>query len=159
MRKPLPDGRLALRLTGLELLKLLVAFIPPPYANIVRYHGVFGPAAKLRGEVTGKHSGLPPDLAEVRASIPAIAAHEGPSLLDKPINKPRTDWASLLQRVFGIDVLCCGKCSGRIRLIALIDDRDVARKILLHLGLPADEPDLPPARAPPGQQDFVFEAA
>ena len=142
MRKPLPDGRAALHLNGLELLKLLVAFIPPPYSNIVRYHGVFGPAAKLRSKVTGNLPALTPELAEVRASIPAIAAYDGPSLVQPSSPRPLLDRAKT-----------------KPRIIALIEDRDVARKILRHLGLPAEIPKVPPARAPPGQQDFWFEAA
>ena len=50
---------------------------------------------------------------------------------------------SLLRRVFAIDVLTCPSCGSRRRLIALITDPPVLRKILRHLGLPAEPPALP----------------
>jgi hypothetical protein len=50
----------------------------------------------------------------------------------------RLDWASLLKRVFGVDVLKCSRCQGKTRLIACIEEPDVAKKILEHLGLRAE---------------------
>jgi len=63
----------------------------------------------------------------------------------------RIDWASLLKRVFALDVLRCERCGGRRKLIALITQTPVAKKILVHLGLPAKAPASWPARAPPDQ--------
>jgi hypothetical protein len=39
----------------------------------------------------------------------------------------RLDWASLLKRVFGVDVLKCSRCQGKMRLVACIEKPDVAR--------------------------------
>jgi len=47
-------------------------------------------------------------------------------------------WAELLQRVFAIDVLTCPHCGARRKLIALLTDPAVVRKILAHLGLPTE---------------------
>ncbi len=58
---------------------------------------------------------------------------------------PRVDWATLLRRSFSVDVLECPKCHGRLRMIADITEREPARRILAHLGLPTDP--LPVARA------------
>ena len=58
-------------------------------------------------------------------------------------------WAQLMRRAFDVDVLACPRCGGRLRLIALIESSSVARRILTHLGLPADVPRPAPARAPP----------
>ena len=51
-------------------------------------------------------------------------------------------WAALMQRAFGLDVLACPRCGGRLRLIATICDPRVAERLVTHL-----------ARAPrrPGQ--------
>lgn len=54
-----------------------------------------------------------------------------------------------MQRSFGFDVLACPRCGGRLRLIALIDNPRVIRRILGHLGLPAELPAAHPPRAPP----------
>jgi hypothetical protein len=61
---------------------------------------------------------------------------------------PRVDWATLLRRSFAIDVLQCPKCQGRLRVLAVITERDSARRILAHLGLPTDAPPLARARDP-----------
>ena len=44
-------------------------------------------------------------------------------------------WAALMHRAFGIDVLACPQCGGRLRLIATLHDPAVIRKILAHLAL------------------------
>lgn len=41
----------------------------------------------------------------------------------------------LIHKVYDVDPLECPKCKGPMRVIALIDDRAVIRKILSHLGL------------------------
>jgi hypothetical protein len=61
----------------------------------------------------------------------------------------RCDWAALLKRVFGVDVLQCSRCQGKMRLIACIEEPDVARKILEHLGLRAEALPILRAQAPP----------
>ena len=68
-------------------------------------------------------------------------------------------WADLLRHTFSIDILACGECGGRLRLLATITDtpargfrragRAAIEKILSHLGLPTDLPTPAPARAPP----------
>ena len=58
----------------------------------------------------------------------------------------RSTWPELLQRLLAIDVLACLPCGGRRKIIALISDGFVVRKILDHLGLSTEPPDLAPAR-------------
>lgn len=58
-------------------------------------------------------------------------------------------WAELMRRTFGVDVLACPRCGGRLRLVALIEQASVIQRILQHLGLPTDVPEPRPARAPP----------
>jgi hypothetical protein len=43
----------------------------------------------------------------------------------------------------------CSKCQAPLRLIALIQTEDIAKKILTAMHLPADIPALHPARPPP----------
>jgi hypothetical protein len=54
----------------------------------------------------------------------------------------------LLRRVFGLDVLC-SKCKAPLRLISIIKGQPIARKILVAMHLPAEVPELHPARPPP----------
>jgi hypothetical protein len=62
-----------------------------------------------------------------------------------------------MQRTFGTDVLECPDCGGRRTVVALIDEPDVIRRILTHLGLPTSPPQLHPARPPP-DPDFGHAA-
>jgi hypothetical protein len=62
--------------------------------------------------------------------------------------KPRVDWAMLLRRRFSVDALECPKCHGRLRVVAVITDREPARRILAHLGLPTEPPPTARARDP-----------
>jgi hypothetical protein len=57
-------------------------------------------------------------------------------------------WADLLRRVYDLDALMCPRCAGRLRMIAVIMDQDVARRILDSLGLPSKPPVVARARAP-----------
>jgi hypothetical protein len=60
-------------------------------------------------------------------------------------------WSELLERVFLHNALVCTHCGGPRRLLSFVSDQDVIRRILLHLGLPANPPELAPARPPPGR--------
>jgi hypothetical protein len=68
---------------------------------------------------------------------------------------PRLDWAKLLRRTFAIDAMRCAHCGGRLRLLAAITDRATARRILEHLGLPAEAAGASPrARDEPGADAY-----
>ena len=62
-------------------------------------------------------------------------------------------WANRMRRAFGFDVLACARCSGRLRLIALLDESAVTQRILRHRGLPAEVPQARPA--PPVRHPWV----
>ena len=47
------------------------------------------------------------------------------------------------------NVLQCGGCEGRRRVVAHLVHSPAVRQVLEHLGLPADSPPLAPARGPP----------
>jgi len=73
-----------------------------------------------------------------------------PSLGEAPANelaaRAKAAWARLIRKVYEVDPLECPKCKGPMRVIALIDDPAVVRRILEHLGLWAP---LPTERSPP----------
>lgn len=150
MKRALPDGRRQLVMTGVELLEKLVPLIPPTYANLTRFHGVFAPTSRLRARVVPR----PTDEAAPSADAPPPP----PTTTEPPPERSkstsvrstyRLDWAALLKRVFAVDVLECSRCRGPMRLIACIEEQAVARKILLHLGLPAEPLPTARAQAPP----------
>jgi hypothetical protein len=66
---------------------------------------------------------------------------------------PRVDWASLLRRSFSVDVLECPKCRGRLKVVAVITEREPVQRILAHLGLPTEAPPIARARDPTDELD------
>ncbi len=162
LKRTAPGAPAVLMLSPTEFLAKLAALIPPPRSNLVRYHGVFSPHCKQRRQIVPGPA--PAESAE--ATPPAGAGSgdvaAGANPIDVParaaaapeVKKPRRsiyriDWASLLKRVFALDVLRCERCGGRRKLIALITQAPVAKQILVHLGLPAKAPASWPARASP----------
>lgn len=52
-------------------------------------------------------------------------------------------------RTFAVDVLCCPRCSGRLRLVALMTEAKEIRRYLHALGETTEAPARSPARGPP----------
>jgi len=68
--------------------------------------------------------------------------------------KRNSSWAQLMMRVFAIDVLKCGRCGGRLRIMAAIHPPDATTKILRCLGLPCRAPPVAPAVSAVEPQEF-----
>ena len=61
---------------------------------------------------------------------------------------PRMDWARLLRRSLDVDVLKCPKCDGRLRVLAAVTERASVSRILAHIGVPTEAPEVARARDP-----------
>ena len=145
LRHPWRDGTSQVVFDPLDFIAHLAALIPPPRANLVRYHGVFAPAARLRSRIVG----------QTNQALASAMGHKAPGAGKTRVRRNLL-WAELMSRVFGINVLTCPQCSGQCRVIACIDEPAVIRKVLRHLGLPIQGATLHPARGPPDQQlEFV----
>jgi hypothetical protein len=128
------DGTASCDLEPLALLARLAALVPPPRRHLTLYCGVLSSHARLRSQVVPQ------------ASTEATATEQP----QNPARKTKyIPWAELLRRTFAIDIRCA-KCGSPLRLIALIKTREVIEKILVAMHLPADVPELHPARPPPG---------
>ena len=68
---------------------------------------------------------------------------------------PRIDWARLLRRSMDVDVLKCPKCDGRLRVLAIITEREPVQRILSHLAMPTGPPPVARARDPSDDVDDV----
>jgi hypothetical protein len=122
----------ALTLTAVALVKRLVALVPPRGLHLTCFHGVFAPNARLRGGVMQ----APPSPAPDGTPAPAV------------VTRRRLDWATGLQRTFGVDVWRC-PCGGLRRIRAVVTHHATAESMLRSMGLlPARTP-LPRAHAPP----------
>lgn len=146
LKTPFCDGTTHLVYEPLELLEKLAAIIPRPRVNQLLYHGVLGPHAAWRKEVVGYGRSM---ALEIIGGDGARADDgQNDSAAHVPTRKSYT-WSELMARAFLLDVLECPKCSGRMKLIALIDEPPVVRKILEHVGLSTVIPSPRPARSPP----------
>lgn len=136
LKTPWNDGTTTVILTRGELMTRLAMLVPRPRSNLVRYHGVFAPASKLRKAVVA-------EAASVTVS-----------------GRPRTGgtrsrnytWAELMRRVWEVDVLECPKCGGPMKIVAAVTSPDGIRGILRSLGKPTRAPEHARARPPPDDE-------
>ena len=120
LKSPWRNGTTTILLAPFELIERLIALIPRPRKNQIRYHGFFAPNAQLRAEIT---SGLAP----------------GSSDGSKKICRP--SFAKLMARVFDIDILQCARCGSRMQIISFIHDPKVIRDILKSLKMSTAPPE------------------
>ena len=138
-------------MTPLQFMARLAALVPPPRIPLVRYVGVLAPASKWRAvivphdrETKCNHEAPDAEPAPRTERPPpgtgTSRAHENaPPSRDKFAGRTSTsyiDWATLMKRGMGIDVLSCPKCEGRLKPIGVMTEPDVIEKILVHLNLP-----------------------
>lgn len=152
LRKPWPNenGVSALQFEPTEFLRRLSPLIPPPFAHLIRYFGLFAPNAKLRdllpaAPVSGQ--GIRPESLIRAGDLPSPTSPPQPVSDARPRRKT-FPWADLLRRVFSLDVLVCPRCLGPLTVIAFINEIAVVEKILAHLGQPTKPPRLSPVRLP-----------
>jgi hypothetical protein len=134
----------ASQVRAVAFLERLAVLVPRPRINLVLYYAVLAPRAAWRAVVVASAGSEWSDIpaasgkSDCDGRDPSASAGPGASL-----------WADLMRRTFGIDVLECPRCGGRLRLLALIEQARTVERILRHLGLPTDLPELRAARAPP----------
>jgi hypothetical protein len=118
---------------GAQWLELLCRHIPDRFEHLVRYVERY--STRCRGE-------------RARQAGPAAAvqaAEDGQVVAARA----RSAWARLIHKVYEVDPLVCAKCGTPMRVIALIDDVTVIRRILEHLGRWAPRQAQQNQRAPP----------
>lgn len=127
MKTPWRDGTTHVSFSRLDFIARLVALIPPPKMNMVRYAGVFAPNFKDRNLIVPKpvESKKEPDAAESDPNVVSIGQLKA--------RRERMRWSEMLKRTFKIDVTVCSRCNGRLEQIAIIKDRTVAKAILESL--------------------------
>ena len=140
-------------MTGVELIERIVPLIPPVYANLTRFHGVFAPTSRLRAKVVPRPEPPPPCSASSSYTPPPPKppASSPASTSSSPAVRSsyRLDWAALLKRVFAVDVMVCSRCDGPMKVIAFLEESNVVQGILTHLGLHAEPLPAVNAQAPP----------
>jgi len=171
LARPAHDGTTSVILTPLELIDRLARSVPPPRKNVLKYFGVFGPAARLRQAVTasaGPAAAMQLQLEEAArrmgledqegASGPAPADdHENTESSQEPRRRLSTYlWAMLIARLFDALPLVCPRCGAVMRVKSFVVNSGEVRRLLEHLGEPPEALPLEPARGPP-QGDFDLD--
>ena len=123
LKKTWPNGATHIRLTPYEFLDRLHGLVPPPRKNLIRYHGILAPNSKARKKVIPKQ---------------------------QPAKSKNMTWAAMLKKIFNIDATHCAVCGNPVKVLAVINDLKVARKILEHIGEEVVDPapELPVTRGP-----------
>jgi hypothetical protein len=141
--------------------------VPPPWFNMIRFHGVLAPNAKLREQVVASAKPyVPPQENTVPEplQLPLFGKEfdEPDGNVGHKRRKPWAwlswawlSWAWLSRHVFAIDVNVCPKCSGRMNWREVALTQDAIRVGLARAGLSARGP---PNRksAPLGQLSLPF---
>jgi hypothetical protein len=86
---------------------------------------------------------------------PIVSVHHWDRLLGGLLYamNARIDWATLLRRSMDVDALQCPKCDGRLRVLAVITEREPVQRILSHLGMPTGPPPIARERDPSDDAD------
>jgi hypothetical protein len=98
---------------------------------LLAYHGVLAPRARWRAAIVAAAA------SGGAGRAPGAEGLLGPS---------RLSWATLLRRVFAIQVLVCERCGGVRRILGAVTEPHAVRRLLVALGLAAEPP---PARPVP----------
>jgi hypothetical protein len=103
---------------AMEWLAAMCSHIPNRGEQMVRYYGFYSNVARGKRKEAGTDD-----------TVPCILEPQGNE------KAYRISWARLIQKIYEVDPLICQKCQGKMRVISAIDDRQVIRAILEHLGL------------------------
>ena len=69
----------------------------------------------------------------------------------------RRTWARLIQKIYNVDPLLCPKCLGSMKIISFIEDQQLVKKILNHLGLWETRNHDPPAKRATHIPEFIHD--
>jgi hypothetical protein len=117
---------------ALEWIAAMSSHVPNKGEQMVRYYGYYSNVCRGKRKKQNQ-DGL----------VPCVLKP------DEDSKSYRKNWARLIQKIYEPDPLICPKCSGKMKVISVIEDQEVIKKILKHLGLWQIKPRPPPK--PTGQ--------
>jgi len=129
------DGKEEKVFDALEWRASMCSHVPNKGEQMVRYYGYYSNVSRGKRQKENQDG-----------HIPYILEQEGSK------EEYRKNWARLIQKIYEVDPLTCPKCQGQMRIISFIEDEEVIKKILKHLGLwdvKACPPSVWRARPPP----------
>jgi len=168
------DGSKCVTFEPLDFISKLLPLIPPPRANLIRYHGAWGPNAAIREQVVPRPGdadrrgqlALPLARRKKRKKKVGASAAGGGAGNDYRCGReypvrarpPRISWSELSSKTFGIDVEECRRCRYTpMRVVAVVASPTREQlEAVRHPGASFVVLSVR-SRAPPwGQQEFGF---
>jgi len=126
-----PDSPGTITCPVLDFLAALCTHIPDAGQQLVRYYGAWSHVRRARTR---------------KGSCAAARPAPSPDTQDGCAQLSKRTWARLIEKVYEADPLVCPRCSGPLKIISLIGDGAVIKKILHHLKR-RDRPERPPPPA------------
>ena len=82
-----------------------------------------------------------------------------PCIIESDAASPakRKAWARLIQKIYEVDPLTCPQCQGAMKVISVIDQPEVVKHILQHLGLWEMQKRPPPKIKSPQLDNYAAE--
>ena len=124
LKTPWSDGTRLIFFSGEEFIARLTALVPPPRMHMVHYFGVLAPNAKLRKLIVPEA----PEEEDLDPCGHSIAYEQ--ITTGKTVRRRWIPWATMLLKVFAVDVLACPNCQGRMQRISWITQPRVITAIL-----------------------------
>jgi hypothetical protein len=103
---------------ALEWIAAICSHVPKRGEQMVRYYGYYSNVCRGRRKKEDQDETVPHIIED---SITSTAR--------------RKSWARLIQKIYEVDPLICPKCAGSMKIIAFIEQAEVIKKILQHVGL------------------------
>jgi len=113
--------------TAEEFIAAISQHIPDKNFQQVRYFGWY--SNRMRGE-RAKHESGNQESENANKEIEVIDVSNY-----RPRRIPPPTWRECIKKVWEVDPLKCQHCQGEMKIISFINEPDVIRKILKHLGL------------------------
>ena len=95
---------------GMQALAAMCSHVPKKGEQMVRYYGYYSNVKRGRRKNKNQDEWMPCILEANESS-----------------KEYRKNWAQLFQRIYEADPLTCPKCSGKMKVISVIEDEDVTR--------------------------------
>jgi len=139
--------------TPCDFIAAITQHIPDKSFQLVRYYGWY--SNKMRGQRRKHAEEEEKGADEVDEEIDVIDVSE-----HQPRRIPSKKWRDLIKKVWEADPLICLTCQREMRIVSLIDERDVIEKMFKCLGLWQEglrvEPNHHSGTDTP-QEDWVYE--
>jgi hypothetical protein len=136
------NGKKTITFDALEWLAAMCSHVPNRGEQMIRYYGFYSNLSRGKRKKEDSDDAIPNIIEESNIS-PA----------------QRKAWARLIKKIYETDPLVCPKCAGSMKIIAFIEQEEIVKKILKHVGLwevKIKRP-LPKANSPPGLPVIYYD--